>query len=74
MADMLIRDVPRTTLQRLKARAKRHGRSLQGEARQILEQAAQSGDVHAIVDRWKKRLVGRQFDGSAALIRGDRSR
>ena len=74
MADILIRGIDDGAMKRLKARAKRHGRSLQGEARLLLEQAAGSEEVAAMLKGWKKRLSGRRFSDSAELIREDRER
>jgi isopentenyl diphosphate isomerase/L-lactate dehydrogenase-like FMN-dependent dehydrogenase len=52
------------------------GRSVQGEAKLLLEQAAASGaeGVNAVFERWRKRLRSRRFSSSAALIREDRHR
>jgi len=74
MGQMLIRDLDDQILKRLKQRAKRNGRSLQSEAKMILEQAVafdpESG--RALVARIRKRLAGRVFDDSTLLIREDR--
>ena len=40
MPDVLIRGLHEQTIKRLKERAKRHGRSLQSEAKMVLENAA----------------------------------
>lgn len=76
MADILVRNLDTKTVQRLKARAKEHGRSLQNEAKLLLEQAAGTGgdEVAAILDGWKKRFAGRRFSSSATLIREHRRR
>ncbi|MBN2450531.1 MAG: hypothetical protein JXR77_09075 [Lentisphaeria bacterium] len=74
MPDILIRDMDSEVVTRLKRRAKRHGRSLQSEARLLLEQAAGSEDVRGLLDRWEQRLAGRPVDASADLIREDRDR
>jgi plasmid stability protein len=76
MADILIRDVDAQTLKRLKARARRSGRSLQREVRLAIEQAAGAGpdEVAAMLDGWKRRFAGRRFSKSADLIRKDRHR
>ena len=76
MPDILVRDVKHETLERLKARAKRHGRSLQSEAKMLLEQAAGAAgeEVAAMFDGWKNRFSGRKFRDSADLIREDRGR
>ncbi len=78
MSDILIRGVDTKTLKLLKARAKRNGRSLQGEARLILEQAAghSLAEALAAAGQWRKKLAdqGRQFTDSAGLIGEDRQR
>lgn len=76
MSDILIRGLDARAVKRLKARARRHGRSLQSEARLVLEQAAEAdpAEVAAIFARWKKRLAGRRFSGGVKLIRQDRDR
>jgi len=78
MSDILIRGVDTRALQRLKARAKRNGRSLQGEAKLILEQAAGHSLPAALAaaGQWRKKLSrqGRRFTDSATLIREDRER
>ncbi len=75
MPDVLVRGVSDEGLERLKARAKRHGRSLQREARLVLEQAAGTSveDALAAARQWRRKL-GRRFDDSAELIREDRDR
>ena len=77
MGDMLIRNVPRATVEKLKRRAKRHGRSLQAEVLALLqEEASYSGD--AFVDALEElRADGKlNFDTRAALaaLRDDRAR
>jgi len=76
MAQILVRNVDPKAVERLKARARRHGRSLQGEVKILLERAAGVGaeEVAAMLDGWRKRLAGRRFAGSAKLIREDRDR
>ena len=76
MSDILIRGVDRRALARLRARAKRHGRSLQSEARHVLEQAAGAGPeaVAEMFARWQKRFAGRRFTSSVRGIRRDRER
>lgn len=76
MPQILIRDLDADTVERLKARARRHGRSLQGEARQILEQAAGLSfkDAREVTRKWQKKLAGRRFEDSADLVREDRQR
>ena len=76
MPDLLIRGLNPDTIRQLKARAKRHGRSLQYEARLLVEQAAGGGAQHiaAMFDRWQRRFAGRKFSSSVRLIREDRNR
>jgi len=73
---LLIRDLQAETVQRLKTRAKRHGRSLQGEVKAILEEAAgySMQEAMAVSEQWAARLAGREFSDSAELIREDRER
>ena len=76
MPDILIRGLQPETVKRLKARAKRHRRSLQSEVKLLVEQAAglRSQDVEAMLDRWRHRFAGRKFSSSVRLIREDRRR
>ena len=76
MSDILIRGVDEETLEQLKARAKRNGRSLQSEAKMLLEQAAGSGarSVSAVLKKWRRRLAGRDLTRSGQIIRRDRKR
>jgi plasmid stability protein len=75
MADILIRGLDAKTVRRLKAKAARSGRSLQGEAKQILEHAAgySISEALSVARQWRKKL-GPQRSDSAALIREDRDR
>lgn len=76
MPDILIRGLDAKILKRLKVRAKQNGRSLQSEARLLLERAAGFGSdqVAAMFDGWKQRFTGRKFSDSAELISEDRRR
>jgi plasmid stability protein len=76
MPNILIRGLETETIRQLKVRAKRNGRSLQGEAKLLLEQASgiNSKDVAVILARWQRRFAGRKFSSSARLIREDRDR
>jgi len=74
MSEILVRNLDRKVVERLKARAKRHGRSLQAEVKRALEQAAGAEDVSGVLDKWDRRLAGRRFSSSAGLIREDRKR
>lgn len=76
MAQLLVRDLDERVVERLKGRAKRSGRSLQAEAKGILEQAAKldAAAARALADRIRRKLKGRTFRDSAPLIRKDRDR
>ena len=77
MAGVLVRDLSTATVERLKSRAARHRRSLQAEAKAILEHATQTPDVEEFWEAalaMQKRLAGRRQTDSAILIREDRDR
>lgn len=76
MTDMLIRGLDEKTVKRLKSSARRHGRSLQKEAKAALENAAGTGneDVAQMLADWKTRFAGRKFSRSVDIIRKDRMR
>jgi antitoxin FitA len=76
MGQILIRDLDEETIRRLKERARRHGRSLQGEAKLILTQAAglSLNEARQLASQWRKKLAGREFPDSTDLIREDRQR
>ena len=77
MAQILVRDLDDAMVARLKERARDNHRSLQGEVKAILEEAAaqaSNAEVEAILDRWQRywRQKGKTFSDSAELIREDR--
>ena len=75
MADILIRGLDDKVVKRLKARAKRNGRSLQSEARMVLERAAALSVAEALRQaRRSRKELGRHFSDSTELIREDRRR
>jgi len=76
MAELLVRNLDQETLKRLKLRAKRHRRSLQGEAKLILEEAAalQLEDARNLIEKIRAQFSGKKFSDSATLIRRDRRR
>jgi plasmid stability protein len=76
MAQILVRNLDKDVVERLKQRARREGRSLQAEAKTILEGAAQI-DARSAVQLAKtirRGFRGRVFSDSAQLIREDRNR
>lgn len=77
MAQVLVRQLDRKVVVRLKKRAREHGRSLQSEVKTILEDAVP--DYEAAwkrIENLRKRLKksGRTFGDSADLLREDRDR
>ncbi len=48
MAQLIVRNLDETTKTRLKQRAERHGRSMEEEVRQILQNIAQEVDMPSI--------------------------
>lgn len=76
MAQILIRGLEDEIVARLKDRAASHGRSLESEARTILESAAgfTVEEARRIVNGWRKRLAGRTMSDSRRLLREDRQR
>lgn len=76
MAQVLVRDLGKTVIERLKARAQQHGRSLQVELKTIIEQAARSDleAAHQAAERLRRKLAGRKFSDSTVLIAEDRRR
>lgn len=77
MAQILVRDLETAVVERLKARARCNGRSLQAEVAQILREAARMytpEEALALSETWHRRLAGKTFSESADLIREDRER
>ena len=76
MPHILVRDLDSDIVERLKSRAKQHGRSLQGEVKAILEETVPMtmSEFRAVSEKWQKRLKGHKFSDSAKLIREDRNR
>jgi plasmid stability protein len=76
MVQVLVRDLEAEVVARLKARAKRQGRSLQAELKEILEQASRQSlvDARALAARIRRQLAGRSHSDSAELLAEDRAR
>lgn len=76
MAQILVRDVDKKVVDRLKAQAKRNGRSLQAEVKGILESATRLDPDAArkLADKIRRQFKGKVFSNSAELIREDRDR
>jgi len=76
MPNILIRDVSQKTVDQLKARARRHNRSLQGEVKHLVEETVKTtGDAALLRARKIRASFGRKtFSDSAELLREDRKR
>lgn len=76
MAQLLVRNLDVTTVERLKQRARHHGRSLQSEIKAILEAATMYSmdEANRVAEKWQHRLAGIAYRDSAETIREDRER
>ncbi len=76
MPDILVRDIDPEKLERLKARAKKNGRSLQSEAKMLIEKAAEERTIEDILEsaRQLRKKVGTPASDSVIMIREDRER
>jgi plasmid stability protein len=78
MASLLIPDVEESTLSRLRERAAAHRRTLEAEAKAMLEELLQAppAPIWERVNAFRNRLAasGRSFGDSAELLREDRDR
>jgi antitoxin FitA len=76
MSQILVRELPEETVNNLKRRAKRNGRSLEGEVRIILEQIAgfSAAKARKKLGDWQKTFSGRKLKDSVSLVREDRRR
>jgi len=75
MAQVLVRQLNDKVVDRLKKRAREHGRSLQSEVKTILEEAVPDYEgAWRRIDALRKRLKrsGRKFSDSSILIREHR--
>jgi antitoxin FitA len=76
MAQILVRDLSPDIVARLKNRAERNGRSLQGEVKVILESAAKlsMSEAREVAAQIRQSFQGRMTSDSADLLREDRER
>jgi hypothetical protein len=77
VAQLLVRYLDDQVMARLKERARRNQRSLQAEARAILEAAAPrytKDEALEVFRAWQGKFRGRPMFNSADLIREDRDR
>ena len=81
MPEVLVRNLDEAVVEVLKSRARRHGRSLQGELKLILEQAARAdrarpsrAEYRALAAQVRDALGDRPQSDSADLLAEDRAR
>lgn len=76
MPQVLVRNLDKAVVDRLKRRARRRGRSLQAELHDILERAARTDMTEArqAAERIRRKLADRSHSDSAELIAEDRGR
>ena len=76
MAQIPVRNLDETVVERLKDRARNNGRSLEAEVRHILEQSArvEMAKSRRKIIAIRRKLKGRRFTDSVELIREDRER
>lgn len=81
MPEILVRNLDEAVVEQLKTRARSNGRSLQGELKLILEQAARPAtlrparaEYRVLADRVRSALGDRPQADSAALLAEDRAR
>lgn len=77
MAQILVRNLDKRVVKKLKDRAKKAGRSLQAEVKMILEGASEEPRLDAatawkLADEFQSRFKGRKFTDSVKLLREDR--
>jgi plasmid stability protein len=76
MAQLLVRNLDPEIIENLKERARRNNRSLQGEAKALLEEAfpVSCREAQEISKKWRSKLEGKIRGDSAKIIREDRRR
>ena len=76
MAQLLVRNLDPEIIENLKERARQNNRSLQGEAKALLEEAipVSAREALEISKQWRSRLAGKIRGDSAGMIREDRQR
>lgn len=76
MAELLLRDVAPELVSALRERAEHHGRTIESEARAVLEESLGLSKSRALVAarRIRSSFAGRRLSNSAELLREDRDR
>jgi polyhydroxyalkanoate synthesis regulator phasin len=74
MAQLTVRNLSDDVIRELKARAKRHDRSLEAEVRRILSESVRPsiGQLRAEIDEFRERLRGKVKGDSTKIIRAAR--
>ena len=77
MPNILIRNLDNDTLKRLKERAAANRRSVQAEAKEIIERSAREKsheELRRELEEFSKRFEGRKMTDTVELLREDRER
>jgi plasmid stability protein len=76
MAQILVRKLPDSLVEQLKARAQRNGRALEAEVRDVLQRAVtkDKAEFFKAADAMRARLAGRHHTETLELLREDRDR
>lgn len=76
MAQVIVKGIDTSVIERLKAHAKQHKTTLQAEVKEILEQASRQDMVTArkVAAQLRRKLGARSHSDSAALLAEDRNR
>ena len=77
MPDILIRNLDEDTIKQLKERAAENGRSLQAEAKDIIERSTRQKTFDQLrreAEEFSRRFAGRKMSDTVELIREDRKR
>lgn len=78
MPNLLVRDLDKKTIDKLKRRAERHNTSVQAEVKTILEETTRLDweEFKKRADAFRERMIksGRTFSDSTDMVREDRDR
>jgi plasmid stability protein len=78
MPNLLVRDLDKKTIDKLKRRAERHNTSLQAEAKTILEESSRMDweEFKKRADAFREKMIksGRTFSDTTDMVREDRER
>jgi plasmid stability protein len=77
MPNILIRNLDEDTIKQLKERAAENGRSLQAEAKYIVERSIREKTFDQLrqeAEKFSRRFIGRKMSDTVELLREDRER